>query len=56
MNVLERIGATVVLLFAAAIFASTALVPGVWRLVTVGAGILLAGIGLYLAVRRAHSA
>lgn len=56
MSSVARIHVTVVLLLAAAIFASTGLVPGVWRLVTVGAGVLLAGIGLYLAIRRAHAA
>lgn len=56
MSSVKRIRVAVVLLLAAAIFAMTGLVPGVWRLVTVGAGLLLTGIGLYLAVRRAHSA
>jgi hypothetical protein len=34
--------------------ASTAAVPGAWRIATISAGIILAGIGVRLAVLRAR--
>lgn len=50
-----KLNATVVvLLLAAAVFASTMAVPGVWKIATAGLGIILAGIGLGLAVLRAQ--
>lgn len=45
----------VVLMAAAAVSGSTALVPGMWRLATTAAGLLLVGLGLYLAVQRART-
>jgi hypothetical protein len=51
----KRVDPTVyVLLIAAAVAAATAAVPGAWRIVTIGAAIVLAGIGVRLAVLRAQ--